>query len=76
MRCSMFVGRQSFACLWMVAMLITVLTLSATVMRADTVTQTATITQTNSDYIYWNSEDFDRVTAPGTNGLWEIMAAN
>ena len=75
MRCSMFIGKQSFACLWMPAMLITVLTLSATVMWADTVTQTATITQTNSDYIYWNSEDFDRVTAPGTNELWGINFA-
>ena len=40
--------------------------------HADTVTQTSLITATNPDYLYWEGESFDRVTAPGANPLWRV----
>jgi len=45
---------------------------TATQAQIDTITQTATITQTNPDYIYWNAEDFDRLTFPTGNPSWRV----
>ena len=40
--------------------------------QSDEVIQDALITQTSSDYIYWNAEDFDRLEFPAGNPTWRV----
>jgi len=40
--------------------------------QADVITQTALITQTNPDYVYWNAEDFDRLEFTAGGPTWGV----
>ena len=42
--------------------------------QADIITQTATITQTNADYLYFNAEDFDRLEFPVGGLSWRVLS--
>ena len=41
--------------------------------HAEIITQTATITQTNPDYLYFNAEDFDRLEFPDGGETWGVI---
>ena len=43
--------------------------------QSDEVIQDALITQTSSDYIYWNAEDFDRLEFPDGGLSWRVLSS-
>ena len=46
---------------------------ASTTAQAGIITQTATITQTSANYLYFNAEDFDRLESPDHADHWRVI---